>query len=190
MSILHSHYHYHSTLLIWKTDWLLIWNGPPLELSETGLELECESESYKYVTTDGQSECLSWNKALIWSLRPEIFITLWQLRFSFCGAPSLTRGRVCLLYMLVVLASRVLLGSESLWYRDHILQSHIWDLPLRRLLRLAGPQWRYSTPTHWTPNYTRVAIYSLRADCTENSPSIVGKCLPNHCKATVAALTA
>jgi hypothetical protein len=44
----------------------------------------------------------------------QIFITPWQLRFCFCGAPSLTRGRVCLLYMLLSLASAVLLGSEFL----------------------------------------------------------------------------
>jgi hypothetical protein len=25
----------------------------------------------------------------------QIFISLWQLRFCFCGAPFLTRGRVC-----------------------------------------------------------------------------------------------
>jgi hypothetical protein len=43
----------------------------------------------------------------------------------FCGAPSLTRGRVCLLNMLLVLASAVFLGSESLGIRDHILLSQI-----------------------------------------------------------------
>jgi hypothetical protein len=32
----------------------------------------------------------------------------------FCWPPSLTRGRICLLYMLLVLASAVFLGSESL----------------------------------------------------------------------------
>jgi hypothetical protein len=34
--------------------------------------------------------------------------------FITCGAPSLTRGRVCLLYVLLALASAVFLGSESL----------------------------------------------------------------------------
>jgi hypothetical protein len=42
-----------------------------------------------------------------------------------CGAPSLTRGRVCLLYMLLALASAVFLRSESLGTRDHILLSQI-----------------------------------------------------------------
>jgi hypothetical protein len=54
-----------------------------------------------------------------------IFITLWQLRSCFSGAPSLTRRRVCLSYMLVVLASAVILGSEFLGTRDHILLSQI-----------------------------------------------------------------
>jgi hypothetical protein len=64
----------------------------------------------------------------------------------FCGAPSLTRGRVCLLYMLLTLASEVFLGSESLGTRDHILLSQTRDFPFRRLLLLVGSRWRYSTP--------------------------------------------
>jgi hypothetical protein len=76
----------------------------------------------------------------------QIFITVGELRPSFLLAPSLTRGRVCLLYMLLVLASAVFLGSEALGTSDHILLSQIWDFPFRRLLRLAGSRWRYSTP--------------------------------------------
>jgi hypothetical protein len=41
-------------------------------------------------------------------------ITIWQLRSCFCGAPSLTRGRVCPLYMLLGIPNAVSLGSESL----------------------------------------------------------------------------
>jgi hypothetical protein len=41
------------------------------------------------------------------------------------GAPSLTRGRVCLLYVLLALASAVFLGSEYLGARAHILLSQI-----------------------------------------------------------------
>jgi hypothetical protein len=40
------------------------------------------------------------------------------------------------------------------------------------------------------PNITRIALYSVCADRTENSASIVGTCLPNHCIVMVAALTA
>jgi hypothetical protein len=73
-------------------------------------------------------------------------LLVWQLRSWSCGAPSLTRGRVCLLYMLLTLASAIFLCSESLGTRDHILLSQIWDFSFRRLLRLAGPRWRYSIP--------------------------------------------
>jgi hypothetical protein len=76
----------------------------------------------------------------------QIYISLWQLRPCFCGAPSLTRGWVCLLYTLLALASVVFLGSESVWTRYHIFLFQIWYFPFRRLLRLAGSRWRYSTP--------------------------------------------
>jgi hypothetical protein len=90
---------------------------------------------------------LTVSQSVILGVEPQqIFITVWQLRSCFCGAPSLTRGRVCLFYMLLALASAVFLGSESLVTRDHILLSQIWDFPFRRLLRLAGSWWRYSTP--------------------------------------------
>jgi hypothetical protein len=62
------------------------------------------------------------------------------------GAPSLTRGRVCLLYMLLALTRAVFFGSEFLGTRDHIILSQIWDFPFCRLLRLAGSRCRYSTP--------------------------------------------
>jgi hypothetical protein len=32
------------------------------------------------------------------------------------------------------------------WACDRTLLSQIWDFPFRRLLRLAGSRWRYSTP--------------------------------------------
>jgi hypothetical protein len=88
-------------------------------------------QSQSYIATDDQSISKSWCRAP---------------RYWLCGAPSLTRGRVCLLYMLLALASAVFLGSESLGSRVHILLSQFWDFPFRRLLRLAGSRWRYSTP--------------------------------------------
>jgi hypothetical protein len=88
-------------------------------------------------------------------------------------APSLTRGRVCNLMLLLVLASTVPLGSDSDATQDHILLSQFLRLPkpggpdlsiyipqeqggpdippgtgfpFRRLLRLAGLRWKYSIP--------------------------------------------
>jgi hypothetical protein len=78
----------------------------------------------------------------------QIFIIVWQLRVCWFGAPSLTRGRVCRLQLLLVLASAVIFGSESSRTRDHILLSLIRDFPFRRLLRLTGSRCRYSTAPH------------------------------------------
>jgi hypothetical protein len=79
----------------------------------------------------------------------QIFIIVWQLRVCWFGAPSLTRGRVCRLQLLLALASTVIFGSESRRIRGHIFLSQIRDFPFRRLLRLAGSQWRYSIqPPH------------------------------------------
>jgi hypothetical protein len=55
----------------------------------------------------------------------QIFIIVRQLRVCSCGALSLTRERVCRLQLLLVLASAVILGSESRGTRDHILLSQI-----------------------------------------------------------------
>jgi hypothetical protein len=104
-----------------------------------------QAESESHVTTDGQSTSLSWNKAPIWVLRPDFYFSL-TVAFCWCGAPSVTRGRVCRLQLLLVLASAVILGSEFRGSRDHILLSQIRDFPFRCLLRLAGLRWRYSIP--------------------------------------------
>jgi hypothetical protein len=34
---------------------------------------QSQSQSQSYVTTDGQSASLSWNKATIWGLRPDLY---------------------------------------------------------------------------------------------------------------------
>jgi hypothetical protein len=76
----------------------------------------------------------------------QIVIIVWQLRVCWFGAPSLTRGRVCRIQFLLALASAVIFGSESRRTRGHILLSQIRDFPFRRLLRVVGSWWRYSTP--------------------------------------------
>jgi hypothetical protein len=59
----------------------------------------------------------------------QIFNTARQLRICWCGAPSLMRGRVCCLQLLLALASVVILGSESCRTPDHIWLSQIQDSP-------------------------------------------------------------
>jgi hypothetical protein len=81
-----------------------------------GLRWGIESESY--VTTDGQSASLSWYKPPIRGLRPD-FISVrnmeyvWQLRSWFRGTPSLTRGRVC--HLSVIVDSKSLLIYTNMY---------------------------------------------------------------------------
>jgi hypothetical protein len=85
-----------------------------------------------------------------------IFITGRQLRVCWFGSLSLSRGRVCRLQFLLALASVVILGSESFGTRDRILLSQIPNFFYRRLLRLAGLRWRYSTsPPHGSLKFQR-----------------------------------
>jgi hypothetical protein len=74
----------------------------------------------------------------------QILITVRQLWVCWCGALSLTRGRVYLSQMLLAPTSAVIFGSESRRTRDHILLPQIKDFPFRRLLRLAGLRWKLS----------------------------------------------
>jgi hypothetical protein len=113
-------------------------NLPPHGLTKI-LSLE------SYVTTDGQSAGLSLNKASIWCLRLDFYYCQ-AVAICWCGALSLTRGRICSLQLLLALLSAVILGSGSRGTRVHILLSQIRDFPFRRLLRLAGLRWRHLTP--------------------------------------------
>jgi hypothetical protein len=76
----------------------------------------------------------------------QICITIRQLRVCWCGAHSLTRGRICRLQLLLALGSAVIFGAESSGTIDHVLLSQIRDFPFCRLLRLGGLRWRYLNP--------------------------------------------
>jgi hypothetical protein len=92
----------------------------------------------------------------------QIFITVRQL-LVWCGALSVTRGRVCRLQLLLALASAVIFGSDSRGTRDHILLSQIRDFLFRRLLRRPGLRWRYSTPPHtgFSPSLISTPTYVI-----------------------------
>jgi hypothetical protein len=78
-----------------------------------------------------------------------------QLRVCWCGAPSLTRGQVCRLQLLLALASAVILGSESYGTHDHILLPLIRDSTKLEeqdpYLYPPRPGWPSYTPRHWVP---------------------------------------
>jgi hypothetical protein len=98
----------------------------------------------------------------------QIFVTVRQLRVWWFWAPSLTRGRVCRLQLLLALARGVILGSESRGTRYHILLSRIQNFPFRRLLRLAWLRWRYSIPTPYgiELSFKPRLVYNLSARTT------------------------
>jgi hypothetical protein len=122
----------------------------------TGFLSSSKSES-KLHWTDGQLISKSWYRAPS-GAHNHIFITLWQLWSCFCGAPSLMRGRVCLLYMLLALASVVFHGSKSLGTRDHILLSQIWDFALVSVGRVA----LYSRGTDFDNTEKSLFYYCVR----------------------------
>jgi hypothetical protein len=133
------------------------------------------SQSQSHIAIDGQSVSKSWCRALSWGSWSDIYYCLIDTVCS-SGAPSLTRGRICLLNMLLALASAVFLGSESLGTRDHISVSQIWDFPFCCLLWLAGSQWRYLTPLphRWVELSVIVGflLYSLSSDHSTESATI------------------
>jgi hypothetical protein len=98
-----------------------------------------ESDSESYVTTDGQSTRLAWNKASILGLRPDFYYCQTLSGLLVWGALSEERTG---LSFTIVPGPRQRSQSRV---RD-ILLSQIRDFPFRRLLRLAGLRWRYSTP--------------------------------------------
>jgi hypothetical protein len=130
----------------------------------------------------------------------KIFITIRHLQVCWCGAPSLMRGQVCRLQLLVALTSAVILNSwpyfavsdsrlpptwraryPYLYPQVTGCPSHTTDtrFPLLRLLWLAGLQWRYSNPhpcggwLKWTTSSRYVAPVQ-----TAQKTSLPSSCIP------------
>jgi hypothetical protein len=118
------------------------------------------SESESYVTTDGQPASLSWNKAPIWGLRPDFNYCLTVVGLLIWSALSDERTGLSF-QLLLAHASAVIFVSESLATRDRIILSQIRDFPFRRLLRLAGSRWRYSTPPPHGDNFFSTELFFM-----------------------------
>jgi hypothetical protein len=142
-------------------------------------------KAQNYVTTDGHSASMSWCEALLWGSRPDFHYCHTAAGFFYVGPLSDSDGSVVLL----VLASAVVLGYESRVTDDHILLSVIRDSPnlegqgsicisprnrvaqlyphalgslLRRLLRLAGQRWKYSSPPPREDLKTEFLLYNIQ----------------------------
>jgi hypothetical protein len=138
-----------------------------------------EIESDSHIATDGQSVSKSWCPTPP-GAHDQIFITVWQLQsfFFLWGALSDKRTGLSSVYAAGP-CQRNLLGSESLGAHYHILLSQIRDFLFRRLLRLAGSQWKYSTPPQHGFLFltcVRPSLCSLRAAPTENIASSIVEC--------------
>jgi hypothetical protein len=75
-----------------------------------------ENSSQSLITTDGQSASLSSSQAPIWDPRiifPLLSLIIFrQLRICWCGAPFLTRSRVCSFQFFLGIASAAFLTTE------------------------------------------------------------------------------
>jgi hypothetical protein len=87
--------------------------------------------------------------------------------------------------MLLALASVVFLGSESLWTRSHILLSQICDFLFRRLLRLAGSRWRYSTPPPHRVQLTDIISFVVQPRHGPHRKYISHYCVLSRCRGNV-----
>jgi hypothetical protein len=89
------------------------------------------SQSQSYLKTDGQTTSPSWCQASICDLLPFflsfLFKLSWHVRRFQYRVPSLTRGWVCNLWLLLGFTSAVCLGLESRGTHDHTLPSQLWD---------------------------------------------------------------
>jgi hypothetical protein len=100
-------------------------------LTNLGLIWTSRMQSRSNIATDRQS--VSSGVHLRLTTRYLLLFYIYVLVFFFCGAPSLTRGRVCRLQLLLVLGRAVILRSKSRGTRDHIFLSQIRDFPFRQV---------------------------------------------------------
>jgi hypothetical protein len=96
-----------------------------LQLTQcTGVYLSHQSQSH--ITTDGQSVSMSWCQAQSGTFDQKYFFSFSKLRSCLCGEPSLTRGRVC---HLSVLVNTVYSTQSVITYIIYILcHTHFSDL--------------------------------------------------------------
>jgi hypothetical protein len=137
------------------------------------------SQSQSHIATDGQSASKAWCRAPS-GAHDLIIITVWLLRSCFCGAPTLTRGRVCLLYVLLALASPLALGTilyclrfeTSLFVASYDSQGHG--------IRPQSPH-GFLLSTAWDPRYRASGWPPQKTLLPDDSSIVIELCLSCHC---------
>jgi hypothetical protein len=153
------------------------------------------AESESYVTTDGQPASLSWNKAPIWGLRPDLHFLCDSYGLVLVCRPLWREVGSVFCMCCWPLPAQSFSGPSPLGLETYILLSQIWDFPFRRLLRFAGSRWRYSTPPPhgstpqlvWGPRYISSGRTQEKTSFPNNSFIVAfvfvstGTCLPSRC---------
>jgi hypothetical protein len=112
------------------------------------------SPSRSHFTTDSQSVSMSWYRAPLLDLRPDITsfrnVDVWNLRYCVYWAPSLTRGRVCNLqcnHSMVRVAQ-----NPKPYFTVSSKTSPTWRVRFSYLYS-PGIGWPSYTPRHWEVLY-------------------------------------
>jgi hypothetical protein len=101
------------------------------------------SRIWSYITADGQSPILFWCRTPKWSQWANLYSN-WTVAGFLYGAPSLTRGWICSLRLLLGPTSTVILGSE--YRRTHDFYFTVSKFILHQL-RVPGPAQSFSDPS-------------------------------------------
>jgi hypothetical protein len=133
-----------------------------------------EIQSQSHIATGDQSVSKSWYRAPSWGPWPDIYCSSTVTVLFLFGALSDERMGLSFIY-----TAGPCQRSVSWVLVPWDLQSHIWDFSFRRLLRLAGSRWKYSTPpphgvlTNWRLKrfHQLQSSCSLGADPRENTVS-------------------
>jgi hypothetical protein len=102
--------------------------------------------------------------------RDQIFITVWQFRSCCCGAPSLTRGRGCLFYMLLALPAQSFSGPSPFWLATIFyclrFETPVFVASYDSQGHGGGIRSRLHTGTASLPHYSKCSGYNFSARTT------------------------
>jgi hypothetical protein len=122
-----------------------------------GIEFPLQSRSWSYFTTDGQSLSMSW-----WAHSQtcdQILLPVRRLLSCFCGAPSLTRGRLLRLTL------------KSCYDRQPVSQYVLVLSPLWDLRPDINSVWNLLSCLCGAPSLTRGRVCLLSVTVSSNCPS-------------------